>query len=144
MADNVGKDLKTPDALASVVAEPSRELGETSRPIAADVSNAADTTTDSDSRHNDDAQQNDDDNGNDLARTRSNATDASARTTATELQPQNLPWYKKLNPLKWGGAPPVPHERIVSREHDAGFFSKLTFSWMTPLMTVSSAAFLPQ
>ena len=137
MADNAGKDLKTPDALASVVAEPSRELGETSRPIAADAPNADNATSDSDSRRNDNGQDKDDDNGSDLAQTRSNATDASARTTAIELQPQNLPWYKKLNPLKWGGVPPVPDERIVSREHGAGFFSKLTFTWMTPLMTVS-------
>lgn len=136
MADNVGKDLKTPDALASTVADPSNELRDTSRPVAAEASNAGDTTTDTDSRRND-AGGDDGEDDNNLAQTRSNATDASVRTTATELQPKNLPWHKKLNPLKWGGVPPVPEERIVSREHGASFFSKLVFNWMTPLMTVS-------
>ncbi|KAK3180956.1 ATP-binding cassette transporter yor1 [Lecanicillium sp. MT-2017a] len=134
MADNVGKDLKTPDALASTVADLSNELRDTSRPVAAEASNAGDTTTDTDSRRND-AGGDDGEDDNNLAQTRSNATDASVRTTATELQPKNLPWHKKLNPLKWGGVPPVPEERIISREHGASFFSKLVFNWMTPLMT---------
>ena len=42
-----------------------------------------------------------------------------------------------MNPLRWGGIPKVPDERLVSREYQAGFFSKLTFQWMTPLMSVS-------
>jgi len=45
-------------------------------------------------------------------------------------------WYKKLNPLKWGPKPPVPEIRIVSREYNASIFSRLTFQWMAPLMTV--------
>ncbi|KND93889.1 Oligomycin resistance ATP-dependent permease YOR1 [Tolypocladium ophioglossoides CBS 100239] len=71
-----------------------------------------------------------------LAPTRSCATDASAATAATaapELKPRK--WYSRVNPLRWGGIPRVPDERIVSREYRAGFFSKLTFQWMTPLMT---------
>ncbi|TQN69244.1 Multidrug resistance protein fer6 [Colletotrichum shisoi] len=71
-----------------------------------------------------------------LRSTKSNATDTSVATTAaTRRQPQSKPWYKTPNPLKWGGIPPVPEERIVSREHRAGFFSLLTFQWMAPLMS---------
>lgn len=77
---------------------------------------------------------------NALNATKSNATDASQLTLApsTVPPPPSKPWYKQRNPLRWGRIPPVPEERIVSREHDAGFFSKLTFQWMTPLMTVSA------
>ncbi|KAG5981612.1 hypothetical protein E4U55_002748 [Claviceps digitariae] len=72
-----------------------------------------------------------------LDATKSHATDASIVTVApsTLQSPPPKPWYKQKNPLRWGRVPPVPKERIVSREHKAGFFSKLTFQWMTPLMT---------
>lgn len=46
------------------------------------------------------------------------------------------PWYKNLNPLKRGKAPPVPAERTVSKEYGASFLSILTFQWMAPLMKV--------
>lgn len=46
------------------------------------------------------------------------------------------PWYKRLNPLKRSKKPPVPKERIVSREYGASFLSKLTFQWMAPIMRV--------
>ncbi|KAG6073462.1 hypothetical protein E4U16_004676 [Claviceps sp. LM84 group G4] len=74
---------------------------------------------------------------NALNATKSNATDASQLTLepSTVSSPPSKPWYKQRNPLRWGRIPPVPKERLVSREHDAGFFSKLTFQWMTPLMT---------
>ncbi|KZF24766.1 P-loop containing nucleoside triphosphate hydrolase protein [Xylona heveae TC161] len=45
-------------------------------------------------------------------------------------------WYKRINPLKRSSKPAVPQERIVSREHGAGFFSRLTFQWMSPIMAV--------
>ncbi|KAF2708545.1 P-loop containing nucleoside triphosphate hydrolase protein [Pleomassaria siparia CBS 279.74] len=45
-------------------------------------------------------------------------------------------WYKRLNPLKRSRKPPVPAERAVSREYQADWFSRLTFQWMAPLMTV--------
>ncbi|KAI4253329.1 MAG: hypothetical protein L6R42_007623, partial [Xanthoria sp. 1 TBL-2021] len=44
------------------------------------------------------------------------------------------PWYRSLNPLKRRIPPPIPKERIVSREHSAGLLSKLTWQWMAPLM----------
>lgn len=45
-------------------------------------------------------------------------------------------WTERLNPLKRKRKPPVPREREVSHEYQAGFFSKLTFHWMAPLMKV--------
>ena len=79
------------------------------------------------------------DNEEDLRKTKSTATDASALTAAASTVQPYKPqkWYRKLNPLRWGEIPPVPKERSVSREHSAGFMSRLTFQWMTPLMTVS-------
>lgn len=72
-------------------------------------------------------------------RTRSYATDASATTQATSHHPADenqakKPWYRKINPLRWGKAPPVPEEREVSHEHKASFFSQLFFMWQGPLM----------
>ncbi|KAI0379954.1 ATP-binding cassette transporter protein YOR1-like protein [Hypomontagnella monticulosa] len=72
-----------------------------------------------------------------LKHTQSYATDTSAvtRTTSRASVPvAKKPWYKTPNPLRWGSIPPVPKEREVSREYRAGFFSKLTFQWMAPLM----------
>ncbi|POS75365.1 ABC transporter [Diaporthe helianthi] len=72
-------------------------------------------------------------------RTRSYATDASATTQATTHHPADesqakKPWYRKVNPLRWGQVPPVPDEREVSREYKAGFFSQLFFAWQGGLM----------
>lgn len=44
------------------------------------------------------------------------------------------PWFKSLNPLKSRIPPPVPKERLVSREYKAGLLSRLTWQWMAPLM----------
>ncbi|KAF2088727.1 P-loop containing nucleoside triphosphate hydrolase protein [Saccharata proteae CBS 121410] len=49
---------------------------------------------------------------------------------------EQQPWYKRLNPLRWGPMPPVPPERIECPEQTASFFSKITFQWMTPIMAV--------
>ncbi|KAL1862548.1 ATP-binding cassette transporter yor1 [Diaporthe australafricana] len=71
-------------------------------------------------------------------RTKSYATDTSATTQATSHHPADeqakKPWYKKINPLRWGKVPPVPEEREVSHEHKASFFSQLFFAWQGPLM----------
>lgn len=72
-----------------------------------------------------------------LRLTRSRATGTSVATTTANRQPESKPWYKTPNPLRWGGIPPVPAERAVSREYQAGFFSQMTFQWMAPLMNVS-------
>ncbi|KAI2623280.1 ATP-binding cassette transporter protein YOR1-like protein [Hypoxylon sp. NC1633] len=74
-----------------------------------------------------------------LKHTQSYATDTSGvtRTTSRASAPvAKKPWYKTPNPLRWGPIPPVPKERRISREYTAGFFSKLTFHWMAPLMDV--------
>ena len=49
---------------------------------------------------------------------------------------ERQPWYRRLNPLRWGQMPPVPKERIISPEYGASWFSKLVFEWMTPIMKV--------
>ena len=57
-------------------------------------------------------------------------TTVSDKTTEPETK------KKRLNPLK-RNPPPVPTERQPSREYTANFFSKLTFQWISPLMSVS-------
>ena len=69
-------------------------------------------------------------------------TNASEYTEATEVttttsrppQPEHRPWYHKINPLR-RNPPPVPKERIISREYYANFFSMLIFQWINPFMT---------
>ncbi|KAF1953987.1 multidrug resistance-associated protein 5 [Byssothecium circinans] len=76
----------------------------------------------------------------DLSRTKTGASEFSEfsehvsddRSSATAEKR----WYKKLNPLRWGAKPPVPETRTVSREYTASLFSRITFQWMAPLMTV--------
>ena len=73
---------------------------------------------------------------NDLNRLRSIATATSVTSaTATNRLPEQKPWYKQPNPLRWGKTPPVPKEREVCPEHKAGFFSGLVFQWMGPMMS---------
>jgi ATP-binding cassette, subfamily C (CFTR/MRP), member 1 len=45
-------------------------------------------------------------------------------------------WSERLNPLKYRKIPSIPKERAVSREYGASLWSVLTFSWITPIMTV--------
>ncbi|KAI9884586.1 MAG: hypothetical protein M1823_003635 [Watsoniomyces obsoletus] len=45
-------------------------------------------------------------------------------------------WWTRLNPLKPKRKPPVPEERTVSPEYGASLWSRVTFRWMAPLMTV--------
>lgn len=46
-------------------------------------------------------------------------------------------WLSKLNPIRrLYPVPRVPVERAASREKKAGFLSKITFQWMSPLMMV--------
>lgn len=74
-----------------------------------------------------------------LQQTKSYATTTSA-VTGTELkvdEPKKR-WYKKLNPLRWGGIPSVPETRQVCREYNAPFLSLVYFQWMAPLMSVGT------
>ncbi|KAJ6788704.1 hypothetical protein PWT90_02426 [Aphanocladium album] len=134
MPDHTKKDLETADALAATVArqdEPSRTR--TPEVHSSDKSDSAESrSVDNEKSHGAPSESYV---GNDLELTRTNATDASVGTTATELQPQHKTWKQKLNPLRWGGIPEIPKEPIVSREYGASIFSQLFFNWMTPLMT---------
>jgi hypothetical protein len=74
----------------------------------------------------------------DLEEVKTGATEASTiAPVRSGPKPEKKSWHKKLNPLRWGSPPPVPEKQVKSREHDAGFLSKLTFQWMGPLMHVS-------
>ncbi|PWW76320.1 P-loop containing nucleoside triphosphate hydrolase protein [Tuber magnatum] len=60
-------------------------------------------------------------------------------TTGGEgVKPKQSWWRRKrqLNPLRWGPVPPIPTQMSVSKEADAGFFSRITFAWIGPLMSV--------
>ncbi len=74
-----------------------------------------------------------------MDRSKSYATTTSAitRTDSHVDVPIVKPWYKKLNPLRWGKTPPVPKQRGVSREYTASFLSLVYFQWVAPLMAVS-------
>ncbi|EME39299.1 hypothetical protein DOTSEDRAFT_75126 [Dothistroma septosporum NZE10] len=79
----------------------------------------------------------------DVKRTRSNWTTRTETSVATSFggEPQEEPpikrkWTQRLNPLRNGRPPPVPKERLPSREHGAGWFSIYTFQWISPLMAV--------
>jgi hypothetical protein len=87
-----------------------------------------------------DAGPNDSDKRPAIDRTRSYATNTSAvtRTDSHVDEPvKKQPWYRKINPLRWGGIPPVPETRKVSREYNAPFLSLVYFQWMAPLMSAS-------
>ena len=74
----------------------------------------------------------------DVHRTKTTSTGISALTVDADLstpEAPKKPWYRRLNPLKWGKDPPVPTERTVCPEYNAGFFNMLTFHWMGPIMT---------
>jgi hypothetical protein len=44
--------------------------------------------------------------------------------------------FERLNPFKGREPPAISLERQICPEHTAGFFSLLTFSWMTSIMAV--------
>ena len=65
---------------------------------------------------------------------------STKQSATTTIESQSLaspprPWYHYLNPLKWGRPPPLPTAPTVSPEYRAGFFNRLFFVWMGPLMT---------
>ncbi|RMZ88029.1 hypothetical protein DV736_g4741, partial [Chaetothyriales sp. CBS 134916] len=65
-------------------------------------------------------------------------TSVSARKTGstTPEAPTKRTCVDMLNPLKRRSLPPVPLNREVSREYRAGFFSRLYFQWVAPLLSV--------
>lgn len=70
-----------------------------------------------------------------LTASRSLTTTTTTSTIAPEPEyTEKKPWYRSLNPLKSRRKPPVPKERVVSREYGAHLLSMLTFEWMAPIM----------
>ncbi|KAL1588310.1 hypothetical protein WHR41_02807 [Cladosporium halotolerans] len=75
-----------------------------------------------------------------VERTQSNWTQGTGTSYASdapqddEPTPRKQTWSERLNPLKSRYPPPVPKERIPSREWKAGFFSIMYFQWINPLM----------
>ncbi|PQK14728.1 hypothetical protein BB8028_0005g02570 [Beauveria bassiana] len=134
MADQPGKDLQTPDALAATAALQDEPASAVDAPNT-QPSNQRDSAESQSVEIKSHATSESHDE-NELAVIQTNATDASVGTTATGVPPQEKKtWKQKLNPLRWGAIPEIPQERIVSREYGASIFSKLFFNWMTPLMT---------
>lgn len=48
-----------------------------------------------------------------------------------------VPWSRRLNPMKTNKIPAIPEQRQPSNEHGANWFSKLTFYWVQPILSVS-------
>ena len=77
-----------------------------------------------------------------LQRTRTDATAATATSVGTEPDQPQIPvqrkrgWLDTINPLKTKTLPPIPKERIPSREYQANIFSVTIFQWVSPLMSV--------
>lgn len=71
---------------------------------------------------------------NELNRMKSTATSVTSAAATTRL-PEQKPWYKQPNPLRWGKIAPVPYEKEVCPEYHAGFFNSLVFQWIAPLMS---------
>lgn len=78
-------------------------------------------------------------------RRESGATTSTVTTTTTEMTAGKqetleeraagkgfFAWLTRTRP-----PPPYPSERTVSPEYSAGIFSRLTFQWMSPMMSVS-------
>ncbi|KAH7152323.1 P-loop containing nucleoside triphosphate hydrolase protein [Dactylonectria estremocensis] len=134
MGDPLEKELKVPDVQAATIQPTNLE-----RPTDSDedrIEKTGEKDGENTSQVKDIDDEEDEIKGSELKVTK---TSASAATTATHATtqapiPEKKPWHKKLNPLRWGPPPPVPTEKIVSREFKAGFFSLLTFQWMAPLM----------
>ncbi|EQB51307.1 ABC transporter [Colletotrichum gloeosporioides Cg-14] len=63
------------------------------------------------------------------------STEPSSESASTSGRKQRN-WSQRLNPLKAKYVPLVPDRRQPSLEAGAGFFSRLLFTWVTPLMHV--------
>lgn len=83
-------------------------------------------------------------------RRESDATTSTITTTATEVTVAKektreeraagkgfFSWLTRTRP-----PPPYPSERTVSPEYTAGILSRLTFQWMSPMMSVSTGLYI--
>ena len=64
------------------------------------------------------------------------SNDEKSKAKAAEKRSQKAPWHHRINPFRSRNIPPVPKERVLSREYNASFFSLLVFQWINPIMTV--------
>ncbi|KAF2725459.1 putative ABC transporter [Polychaeton citri CBS 116435] len=76
-----------------------------------------------------------------VERTTSNWTVTTGTSVGSELDPaeptqRKRTWRDRIDPFKRKRLPPVPKERIPSREWKASFLSMLTFQWVAPIMHV--------
>jgi ATP-binding cassette subfamily C (CFTR/MRP) protein 1 len=71
-----------------------------------------------------------------LTQVQTNATGITDITTTTDSPKEKRSRWKRWNPLK-RNPPPLPEKRGVSREYTAGVWSRLTWQWVTPIMSVS-------
>lgn len=137
MSDPEKRDLEPADNIAAAV-EPTNEDRRTNPD---ELGEGIEEKDDGKSEHvkdSDDGEDDEDSNGAELRATRTSlSTTTTATRTISTPAPHPKPWYKQVNPLRWGAPSQVPDERQTSREYQAGFFSSLTFQWMAPLMTVS-------
>ncbi|KAF2237628.1 ABC multidrug transporter-like protein [Viridothelium virens] len=63
-------------------------------------------------------------------------TEYGSDTQSEKTEPEKRSWGERLNPLKTKYKPPVPKERLPSREQNANILSILTFQWISPLMRI--------
>ncbi|KAI0136126.1 P-loop containing nucleoside triphosphate hydrolase protein [Hypoxylon sp. NC0597] len=65
--------------------------------------------------------------------------DSSARGTEY-INPtstkRGISWYRRLSNFVLGAVPPTAEERTICPEASAGWFSRLTFNWISPLLSV--------
>lgn len=66
-----------------------------------------------------------------------NSTGGEDVVKPQQQQQQKKKWYPTLTILS-KEKPPVPKERTVCPEYNAGFLSTLTFQWTAPLLAVST------
>ncbi|KAH7318562.1 ABC transporter family protein [Stachybotrys elegans] len=130
------KELKAPDPVAAAsqpLGEPRADASDSDIILPADKEKDAVASDDTDAGDEDEESRPQKPH---LTATKSYVTENSVIDDVPSLagQAEKKPWYKNLNPFRWGAPPPVPEERLESRESSAGLLSKLTFQWMAPLM----------
>jgi ATP-binding cassette subfamily C (CFTR/MRP) protein 1 len=72
---------------------------------------------------------------NQIMTTKKSVASSASQSDAVQA-PRKRTLKGKLNPFKRKNLPPVPAERVVTKEYQAGFFSALYFQWIGPLMSV--------
>lgn len=68
---------------------------------------------------------------------------ADSTSSPDVVKHQHKKWYPTLTILS-KEKPPVPKERTVCPEYNAGFLSLLTFQWTAPLLAVRIYIYIPK